>query len=106
MKKVKKFAAGGLSSLANDGLSNVVTSGERTAMATNNPVGNVGAQAEAINSFQSTTPAENGFRPYNEVVQDTANYTEDNAAVGMKRGGKVTTKMSSGSKRSSKCPTW
>lgn len=106
MKKAKKFAAGGLSSLANDGLSNVVTSGERAAMATNNPVGNVGARADEIASFRASTPAENGFRPYNEVVQDTVNYTEDNAAVAMKRGGKVKTKMSSGSKRSSKCPAW
>ncbi len=106
MKKVKKFAAGGLSSLATDGLSNVVTSGERAAMATNNPIGNVGAQTEAVNAFRATTPADNGFRPYSEVSQEMSSGTAEEYNAGYKRGGKVTTKMSSGSKRSSKCPGW
>lgn len=88
MKKAKKMAMGGLSSL--------VTDGEQSSVAVpGSTAGNAGALSDRLMQF---APASNDFRPYSETVQESEQ--------GMKKGGKATTKMSSGEKRSSKCPAW
>ena len=91
MKKAKKMAMGGLSSLVTDGEQSSVSVPGSTA-------GNAGALSDRLTQF---APASNDFRPYSETSQEPAQGT----GQGMKRGG-ATTKMSTGEKRSSKCPKW
>jgi ketopantoate hydroxymethyltransferase len=95
MKKSKKMAVGGLSSL--------VTEGEQSSVAIpGSTAGNVGAQNAVLQAASSFAPADNDFRPYSETTQGTAEAT----GQAMKNGGKATCKMSTGGKRSSKCPAW
>lgn len=95
MKKGKRMAVGGLSSL--------VTEGEQSSVAIpGSTAGNLGAQNAVLQTASSFAPADSDFRPYSETSQEPAQGT----GQGMKKGGKATTKMSTGEKRSSKCPKW
>ena len=94
MKKGKRMAVGGLSSL--------VTEGEQSSVAIpGSTAGNLGAQNAVLQTASSFAPADSDFRPYSEASQEPAQGT----GQGMKKGG-ATTKMSTGEKRSSKCPKW
>jgi hypothetical protein len=95
MKKSKKMAVGGLSSLVTDGEQSSVTIPGSTA-------GNMGAKNAVLQAANSFAPAKNDFRPYSETEQGITEAT----GQAMKNGGKATTKMSTGDKRSSKCPAW
>ena len=95
MKKAKKMAMGGLSSLVTDGEQSSVSVPGSTA-------GNMGAMSDRLAQSTQFAPASNDFRPYSETSQEPAQGT----GQGMKKGGKATTKMSTGEKRSSKCPAW
>lgn len=95
MKKSKKMAVGGLSSLVTEGEQSSVSIPGSTA-------GNSGAQTDVLKQASSFAPAANDFRPYSETARDSSEAT----GQAMKNGGKATTKMSTGEKRSSKCPAW
>jgi outer membrane receptor for ferric coprogen and ferric-rhodotorulic acid len=99
MKKGKKMAVGGLSSLVTDGEQSSVTIPGRTT-------GNAGAMTDMMSQASSFAPATNDFRPYSEYSQEAAQPTSQATGQAMKSGGKATCKMSSGGKRSSKCPSW
>jgi len=95
MKKAKKMAVGGLSSLVTEGEQSSVSIPGSTA-------GNLGAMSDRLAQSTQFAPADNEFRPYSESAQGTSQATGQT----MKKGGKATTKMSTGEKRSSKCPKW
>ena len=99
MKKGKRMAVGGLSSL--------VTEGEQSSVAIpGSTAGNVGAQNAVLQAASSFAPAANGFQPYSEYSQDMSQGSSEATGQAMKSGGKATCKMSTGDKRSSKCPAW
>jgi len=99
MKKGKKMAVGGLSSFVTEGEQSSVTIPGSTA-------GNPGAMTDVVRQASAFAPATNDFRPYSEYSQEAAEPTSQATGQAMKSGGKATCKMSSGGKRSSKCPSW
>lgn len=94
MIKAKKMATGGLTQ--------VLTGQDDPIQQGNSAAGNAGAQNDVMNTFESFRPSDTGFQPYSESIQKPDVGTPQT----MKKGGKATTKVTTGDKKSKKSAIW